>query len=249
MVYMFRLDGRKPGDLRPVSIETDVLKFPLGSVLIKGGDTQVLCAASVEDAVPKFLVGKGCGWITAEYDMLPASTPGRKQRSATAGRLDGRAQEIRRLIGRSLRAIVDTKKLGERTIWVDCDVIQADGGTRTLAVTGAWVALALAIHRLKEKLTLRANPLVNQVAAVSVGIVDGRCVLDLPYAEDSRAEVDMNVVMARGGLMVEVQGTAEAEPFTRKRLDTLLDLARRGCNRLMRIQRAALQTALKGARR
>jgi len=238
-----RPDGRRANALRPVSIETDVLKFPLGSVLIEAGDTRVLCAASVEESVPEFLKGRGSGWVTAEYGMLPASTPSRKRRASTVGQVDGRTQEIRRLIGRCLRAVVDLNRLGERTIWVDCDVLQADGGTRTLAGTGAWVAVALAVGRLREKRVLRHNPLRNQVAAVSVGIVGGRCLLDLSYPEDAAAEVDMNVVLTRNGEFVEIQGTAETTPFNERQLRKLLKLARSGCSRLIRIQRAALKVA------
>ena len=238
-----RPDGRRANQLRPVSIETGVLKFPMGSVLIKAGDTHVLCAASVEDGVPEFLAGKGQGWVTAEYEMMPASTPRRKRRASSVGRLDGRSQEIRRLIGRSLRTAVDMKRLGERTIWLDCDVIQADGGTRTLAVTGAWVALALAIQKLCDQKTVRLNPLRAQVAAVSVGIVEGRCLLDLCYAEDVAAEVDMNVVRTREGTYIEIQGTAENAPFDDDQLNDLLRLAKRGCGQLLRAQSAALKGA------
>jgi len=248
MSRLSRPDGRRANELRVVSIETDALKFPLGSVLIEAGDTRVLCAASVEDSVPDFLEGQGRGWVTAEYAMLPASTPTRKRRASSTGRVDGRAQEIRRLIGRSLRAVVDLDRLGERTLWVDCDVLQADGGTRTLAVTGAWVALALALRRLRAGTGLRRNPLRNQVAAVSVGVVNGRCVLDLPYREDVAADVDMNVVMTRSGEFVEVQGTAERTPFGQDKLRQMLRLARSGCRRLMRIQRAALKAASEGGR-
>ena len=238
-----RSDGRRTDQLRPVSIETDVLKFALASALVKAGDTHVLCAASVEETVPTFLKGKGVGWLTAEYDMLPASTPTRKPRSVF--KVDGRAQEIRRLIGRSLRAALDTSLLGERTIRVDCDVLQADGGTRTLAITGAWVALALAVERLGEKHGLPPNPLKRQIAAVSVGIVEGRRLLDLSYREDVAAEVDMNVVMTSKQEFVEIQGTAESKPFGPGQLERLTALAAKGCRRLFREQRAALKRASK----
>jgi ribonuclease PH len=236
-----RADGRRPGDLRPISIETGCLKFAPGSVLISAGDTRLLCAASVQEEVPPFLKGKGTGWITAEYGMLPASTPTRKPRETY--KPDGRTQEIRRIIGRALRAAVDLKPLGERTVWIDCDVLQADGGTRTLAVTGAWVALALAVRGLREKGLLAADPLRRQIAAVSVGIVRGKALLDLAYSEDSAAEVDMNVVMDSAGGFIEVQGTAEQAPFDRAALDRMLALAQQGCRRLMRAQNAALAAA------
>ena len=241
-----RADGRRANALRPVSIEIDVLKFPLGSVLIKAGDTHVLCAASVEDNVPDFLRGQCVGWVTADYAMLPASTPTRKARPSASSRVDGRTQEIRRLIGRCLRAVVDRTRLGERTVWIDCDVVQADGGTRTLAVTGAWVALAIALNRLRSEKTIKLSPLKTQLAAVSVGMVNGRCVLDLPYAEDARAEVDMNVVMTRAGDFVEIQGTAEGAPFGHDHLADMLRLAESGCRRLMRLQRDALKKANHG---
>ncbi len=233
-----RSDGRRPGDLRPITIETGCLKFATGSALMRAGDTHVLCAASVQEGVPDFLKGKGTGWLTAEYGMLPASTPQRKARETF--KPDGRSIEIRRLIGRALRMAVDLKQLGERTLWLDCDVLQADGGTRTLAVTGAWVALALAVRKLQAEGRLASDPLREQVAAVSVGIVDGVPVLDLPYVEDSRAEVDMNVVMTRAGRFIEVQGTAEKQPFDEAQLARLLALARKGCSGLMKMQSKAV---------
>lgn len=235
-----RIDGRRANELRPLRIETGYLKFAAGSALIRAGDTAVLCAASIREEVPEFLSGKGRGWITAEYAMLPASTQQRKPRES-AGKIDGRSMEIRRIIGRALRAAVDLEKLGERTIWLDCDVLQADGGTRTLAVTGAWVALALAVQQLNAKKLLKANPIINQVAAVSVGIVNGTPLLDLNYVEDSRAEVDMNVVLTSTGKFIEVQGTAEGEPFDKKGLDRMLTLAEAGCRKLMAAQRTALK--------
>jgi len=241
MPSKFRNDGREANELRPVRIEPRYLKFPPGSVLIRAGSTCVVCAASIENEVPEFLAGKGTGWITAEYGMLPASTPTRKPRESSLGRSDGRTQEIRRIIGRALRAAVDLRRLGERTLWIDCDVLQADGGTRTLAVTGAWVALALAVRKLRREKVLAQDPIRNQIAAVSVGVVGRRCLLDLDYSEDSKAEVDMNVVMTATGEFIEIQGTAESRPFRERRLRELLALARLGCRRLMKVQRAALR--------
>ena len=243
-----RSDGRRANELRPVSIESNVLKFAAGSALAKAGDTHVLCAATLQEGVPDFLEGTGKGWLTAEYGMLPASTPTRKRREATLGRPDGRAQEIRRIIGRTLRAAVDLNRLGARTLWMDCDVIQADGGTRTLAVTGAWVALALAVRRLRAEKILLRDPIRAQIAAVSVGVVNGRCLLDLSYEEDRAADVDMNVVMTGKGEFIEIQGTAEAAPFGKGQLDEMLALARSGCQRLMSMQRAALQAGQKRRR-
>ena len=241
MPRLSRPDRRRANELRPVTLQPGYLKFAHGSVLAAAGDTQVLCAANLLPRIPDFLRGTGKGWITAEYGMLPSSTPTRRRRDATLLHPDGRTQEIRRLIGRALRAAVDLRKLGERTVWIDCDVLQADGGTRTLSITGAWIALAIAVKRLCVDGTLDANPITRQIAAVSVGIVNGHCVLDLPYAEDSKAEVDMNIVMTRGGRFIEVQGTAESEPFTQEQNDKLLALARSGCKRLMRVQRETLK--------
>ncbi|MBX6378610.1 MAG: ribonuclease PH [Clostridia bacterium] len=231
-----RPDGRGPGDLRPVLLERGVLKFAEGSALVAYGDTRVLCAASVESGVPPFLRGSGQGWVTAEYGMLPRATPARTPREATRGRLSGRTMEIGRLVGRCLRAVVDLKALGERTVWIDCDVIQADGGTRTAAVTGGFVALVEAL----AKLGLPVLPVRDFVAAVSVGVVQGEPVLDLNYAEDSQATVDMNVAATGAGAFVEVQGTGEGEPFPRTDLDRLLDLALSGVRRLVAVQRAVL---------
>jgi ribonuclease PH len=234
-----RPDGRRLDQLRPVVLTRDYLRHPEGSVLVQFGDTKVICTASVEDRVPAFLKGKGQGWVTAEYAMLPRSTNTRTNRER--GGPSGRSQEIQRLVGRSLRAVVDMTKLGERTFWVDCDVIQADGGTRTAAITGAYVAVADAIRRVGERVTLPGAPLRDCVAAVSVGVVGGRAVLDLNYLEDSGAEVDMNVVMTGAGAFVEVQGTAEQTPFGRERLLDLLDLAGRGIGELVSLQRRALE--------
>jgi len=231
-----RHDGRRPDQLRPVTIIRDYLRHPEGSVLVSFGDTKVLCTASVEEKVPPFLKGRGQGWVTAEYGMLPRSTNTRTSRERNGP--SGRSQEIQRLVGRSLRAVVEMPKLGERTIWVDCDVIQADGGTRTAAITGGFVALADALGKIPG-----VNPtavLRDCVAAISVGIVSGEPALDLNYAEDSTAEVDMNVVMTGSGEFVEVQGTAEQVPFSRSRLDDLLALAERGIRRLVTLQRRAL---------
>jgi ribonuclease PH len=237
---MTRAGGRAPGELRPVRITRGYTRHAEGSVLVEFGDTRVLVTASVEDGVPSFLRGKGEGWVTAEYGMLPRSTHSRSAREAARGRQSGRTLEIQRLIGRSLRAVVDLRALGERTVTLDCDVLQADGGTRTAAITGAYVALADAISTLSARRVLLASPLHGQVAAVSVGIVAGRAVVDLDYAEDSTAETDMNVVMRNGGGFVEVQGTAEGHAFRRHELDALLDLAVGACERLFEVQLAAL---------
>jgi len=220
------------------------LKNPLGSALISMGDTRVLCAASVEDRVPGFLQGTGQGWVTGEYAMIPAATGSRTPREIGKGRPSGRTMEIQRLIGRALRSVVDRRALGERTVWLDCDVLQADGGTRTAGITGAFVALALALGRLRERGALRGAVLVDQVAAVSVGIVEGVPVLDLDYVEDSAAEVDMNVVRTGSGPYVEVQGTAESAPFSRARLDDMLALADLGIDRLLAAQREVLGAEL-----
>ena len=238
-----RADGRRADALRPVTMDPRFLRFPAGSVMATAGNTRVLCTASLVEGVPDFIQGRGTGWLTAEYAMLPASTPRRKPREITQGRPDSRGQEIKRIIGRSLRAAVDLKALGERTFWIDCDVLQADGGTRTAAITGAWTALALAVRRLRAAKTLANNPLHTQIAAAAVGVVDGRCLLDLIYREDVRAEVDMNVVMTRDERFIEIQGTSEAAPFDDRRLRQLLALARLGCKRLMRLQRAVLRKA------
>lgn len=237
-----RIDGRRPDQLRPVKITPHFQTFPAGSVLIECGGTRVVCAASLEERVPPFLVGSGKGWVTAEYSMLPSSTPTRSQREGAGSKPQGRTQEIQRLIGRSLRAIVDMNALGERTITLDCDVIEADGGTRTASITGAVVALGLAIKKLQNKGTLPANkPVLKQLlAAVSVGIVNGTPMLDLNYAEDSQADADCNVVQTQAGWLVEVQATAERKPFSREELHELLSLANKGIGELMGLQREAL---------
>ncbi len=227
-----RPSGRAPDELRALSFERAFTRHAEGSVLVGFGDTRVLCTASVEEGVPGFLRGAGQGWVTAEYGMLPRATHTRSQREAARGKQSGRTQEIQRLIGRSLRAVVDLKALGERTVTVDCDVLQADGGTRTAAITGGYVALADAVDALLRKRAIKSNPLHGQVAAVSVGIYRGTAVLDLDYAEDSNAETDMNVVMNSGGGFIEVQGTAEGHAFRRHELDQLLDLATQGIARL-----------------
>ncbi len=237
---MIRSDGRRADELRPVTIEPGFLKYAEGSALIGVGNTRVLCAASIEDRVPAWMKGRGVGWVTAEYAMLPRATHERTQRESSKGRLGGRTHEIQRIIGRALRAVTDMARLGERTVWLDCDVIQADGGTRTAAVTGACVALALALRTRFDPTDRARWPLVAMVAAVSVGIVAGRPLLDLAYDEDSKALVDMNVFMTDAGRFVELQGTAEAAPFDRHELETLLGLADLGIRRLFVLQHAAL---------
>jgi ribonuclease PH len=234
-----RPSGRAPDELRPLSFVRGYTEHAEGSVLVGFGGTRVLCTASVEEGVPSFLRGSGKGWVTAEYGMLPRATHTRGAREAARGKQSGRTQEIQRLIGRALRAVVDLKALGERTVTVDCDVLQADGGTRTAAITGGFVALADAIDTLLKRRALSANPIHGQVAAVSVGIYRGIAVLDLDYAEDSNAETDMNVVMNSGGAFVEVQGTAEGHAFRRHELDRLLDLASQGIARLHEAQQSA----------
>ena len=235
-----RFDGRKPEDLRPVKITRRFIKHAEGSVLIEMGDTKVICAATIEESVPPFLKGRGTGWVTAEYGMLPRCAQQRIRRESTSGKVGGRTHEIQRLIGRSLRAVMDMAYLGERTVWIDCDVIQADGGTRTASITGSFVALCDAVAEAREKRLITVNPVKDFLAAISVGIVGGTPVLDLCYAEDSKAEVDMNVVRTGSGGFVEVQGTAEGEPFTRAQMDELLELAGGGIDKLIEIQRQEL---------
>nr|VFK16823.1 MAG: RNAse PH [Candidatus Kentron sp. LFY] len=237
---MMRPSGRAPDELRPLRLTRNFTKHAEGSVLVEAGDTRVICTASVNDRVPMFLKGRGQGWVTAEYGMLPRSTGERMRREAAAGRQEGRTLEIQRLIGRSLRAVVDLAALGERTITVDCDVIQADGGTRTASITGGYVALLDAIAHLKAKRSLARDPIHGQVAAISVGIYKGVSVVDLDYAEDSDAETDMNVVMNGGGGFVEIQGTAEGHAFRQEELMRMLDLARQGIGLLLERQRQAL---------
>jgi ribonuclease PH len=235
-----RPSGRVADELRAISFERGFSRHAEGAVLVKFGDTHVLCTASVEENVPPFLRGKGQGWVTAEYGMLPRSTHTRQAREAAKGKQSGRTQEIQRLIGRSLRAVVDLKALGERTVTLDCDVLQADGGTRTAAITGAYVALAQACAALQKRGALSRTPLHGQIAAISVGVCNGGPVLDLDYAEDSQAETDMNVVMNSGGAFVEIQGTAEGHAFRRHELDALLDLAVSGLNKIFVLQSQAL---------
>lgn len=232
-----RSDGRLPEQLRPTRVTPNYLIHAEGSVLVEAGKTRVICTASVEDRVPPFRRNTGKGWVTAEYGMLPRATTTRMQRESSAGRVGGRTQEIQRLIGRSLRAVTRMEELGERTITLDCDVIQADGGTRTASITGAFVALVLAVKKLRDQDLIRSMPVTDYVAATSVGIVDGTPMLDLAYTEDSTAEVDMNIVKTGGGLYIEVQGTAEALPFGREALNRLLDLGDTGIRQLHAIQR------------
>ena len=233
-----RVDGRRPDQLRPVSIERGFMKHAEGSALIKMGDTHVICTASVENRVPHFLRGKDTGWITAEYAMLPRSTHTRIQRETQGPK--GRTQEIQRLIGRALRAVIDLDKLGTRTLWIDCDVLQADGGTRTASISGAYVAVVDAIEKLKNEGEIEEDPLGDSVAAVSVGIIDNTPMLDLCYAEDATAEVDMNIVMTGQGNFVEVQGTAEGNPFTLDQMQHLIALAQKGISEIAQRQRDVL---------
>jgi ribonuclease PH len=235
-----RSDGRDATELRTVSITPGFIRHADGSVLVEMGATRVICTASIEETVPQFLRDSGRGWVTAEYGMLPGSSPTRIPREAARGRVGGRTQEIQRLIGRSLRAVIDLESLGSRTIWLDCDVIQADGGTRTASITGGYVALALAVRRLRERGTLARNPLRASVAAVSVGVVGGEVLLDLCYEEDSRAAVDMNLVMTGDGQFVEIQGTAETQPFTAEQLARMTELGGGAIAELTRHQTAAL---------
>jgi ribonuclease PH len=237
---MNRTDGRTLDQLRPVQIDIGFVENPTGSALIRMGRTVVLCTVHVSEPVPAFLRGTGRGWVTAEYSLLPGSTDTRTEREAARGRPSGRTQEIQRLIGRSLRAVTDMESMGERCLWVDCDVLQADGGTRTAAITGGYVALAVACRRLIDRGMLRASPLRDSIAAVSVGIVDGEALLDLGYDEDARAEVDLNVVATGRGRLVEVQGTGEGGTFDRKDLDRMLDLGHRGIAELTRVQAEVL---------
>lgn len=237
---MQRLDGRKPEELRKVKILTDYIKFPEGSVLIEMGETKVICNATVDEKVPPFLKGLNKGWITAEYSMLPRATGIRNQREANKGKISGRTNEIQRLIGRSLRAIVDLDAIGERTITLDCDVIQADGGTRTASITGSFVALTLAMQKLVREGKIERLPLRDWLAAVSVGKLNDTLLLDLCYEEDSRAIVDMNIVMTGKGQFVEIQGTAEGYPFSRQELDGMLELGKQGVYRLIENQRKVL---------
>jgi ribonuclease PH len=242
---MTRTDGRSPSQLRPTTITPGFIPQAEGSVLIEVGRTKVICTASVEDRVPPFLRNTGKGWVTAEYGMLPRATNTRTQRESSAGKVGGRTQEIQRLIGRSLRSVTRLPELGERTIWVDCDVIQADGGTRTASITGGFVALVLAMQRLRELAILKVVPIVDYVAATSVGIVGGAALLDLAYDEDSKADVDMNFVKTGDGRFIELQGTAEGLPFDRRALDALMELADEGIKELITMQKAVVGDFLK----
>lgn len=237
---MSRQDGRTPNDLRPVTIHRHYIEHAEGSVLIEVGKTKVICTATIEDRVPPFLKGKGEGWISAEYGMLPRATGSRNQREVSRGKPGGRTMEIQRLIGRSLRSVINLRALGERTLWIDCDVIQADGGTRTASITGAFVAMVDACDWLRRNGMMEKLPITDYLAATSVGIIEGVPMLDLAYTEDSKAMVDMNLVMTGGGGLVEVQGTGESGPFTRTQLDELIELAQSGVQRLVAIQRASL---------
>jgi len=235
---MKRHDGRGPNQLRKIKITKNCMKHAEGSCLIEFGETKVICTASVEEHVPSFLKGKGTGWVTAEYGMLPRSCTTRIRRDRAAS--SGRTQEIQRLIGRSLRGVVDMSLLGERTIKVDCDVIQADGGTRTASITGGYIALALALKKIQKQKLIEKSPLIDDVAAISVGIFEGQLLLDLNYGEDSKAEMDMNVVMVGKGKFVEVQGTAEGVPFSKKEMDGLLNIAKKGIEELFTLQKKAI---------
>jgi ribonuclease PH len=237
---MTRVDGRAPDEMRPVAITLDYMSYAEGSCFIEMGDTKVICTATVDAGVPRWMLGKGVGWVSAEYSMLPRSSPERIQREVNRGRPSGRTQEIQRLIGRSLRAIVDMEVLGERTVWLDCDVVRADGGTRTASITGAFVALSRACEWMRTKDMITEWPLTDSVSAISVGLVGETPCLDLNYVEDSTAQVDMNVIMTGAGKLVEVQGTAEHGVFDRSQLDTLLDLATKGVGELITAQEAAL---------
>ncbi|MCM3568363.1 ribonuclease PH [Neobacillus mesonae] len=236
-----RVDGRESLQLRPVHIETNYIMHPEGSVLISVGNTKVICSASIEDRVPHFMRGEGKGWITAEYSMLPRATETRNIRESSKGKISGRTMEIQRLIGRALRAVVDLGAIGERTVWIDCDVIQADGGTRTASITGAFTAMAIALNKLAEKKSLAKFPIIDYLAATSVGVLkDKQTVLDLNYAEDSKAQVDMNVVMTGSGEFVELQGTGEESTFSYEQLQELLQAAQKGMIELFETQKAAL---------
>jgi ribonuclease PH len=239
---MIRIDGRRPNQLRPIKITKNYVKSAAGSVLIEMGETRVICAASVEESVPKWLHGKGQGWVTAEYSMLPYATLERKQRESSIGKIGGRTQEIQRLVGRSLRGVIDLKGLGERTIWIDCDVLEADGGTRTAAINGGFIALMLALQKLKANQKIEKIPVREYVGAISLGIFNKTPILDLCYEEDSKAEVDMNLVMTNQGRFIEVQGTAEHNPFTQDELNQMMRLARTGIKKIFQIQQHVLNS-------
>lgn len=236
-----RIDGRKADEIRAVRITRNYLKHPEGAALIEIGDTKVICTATVEDGVPSFLRDRGVGWVTAEYSMLPRATHFRSQRESSRGKIGGRTHEIQRLIGRSLRSVMDTSQLGERTVWIDCDVIQADGGTRTASITGAYIALYDALKFLRDEEIIESIPLSDSIAAISVGIVNGEACLDLNYYEDSKADVDMNFVMTGSGKYVEIQGTAEEAPFSTEEMAIMTGLAARGIAKLTGIQKEAIE--------
>lgn len=235
-----RIDGRRRDQIRPVKVTRNFTKHAEGSVLIEMGDTKVICTASIEEKVPPFLKGKGTGWVTAEYAMLPRATHDRSPRESVKGKQGGRTLEIQRLVGRALRAVIDTGRLGERTIWIDCDVIQADGGTRTASITGSFIALADAVGVLKKKDLIKVNPLTDYLAAISIGKVGGQVMVDLAYEEDSHAEVDLNLVMTGAGQYVEVQGTAEKTPFNKKDMDEFLDLGWGAIRELVDLQKSLI---------
>ncbi|MGA3083824.1 MAG: ribonuclease PH [Thermodesulfobacteriota bacterium] len=235
-----RMNGRKPDELRPVRIIRNFIKHAEGSVLIQLGETRVICTATLEDKVPPFLRNQGRGWITAEYAMLPRSTKTRSTRESTQGRVGGRTHEIQRLIGRSLRAVMDLSLIGERTFWIDCDVIQADGGTRTASITGAYVALVDAVECLRKEVSIPRHPIIDSVAAISIGVVDGQTFLDLNYEEDSKAEVDCNFVMTGRGRFIEIQGTAEGQPFSKESFEKMMVMAAQGIDKLTAIQHQVL---------
>jgi ribonuclease PH len=235
-----RMNGRKPDELRPVRIIRNYIKHAEGSVLIQLGETRVICTVTLEDKVPPFLRNQGRGWITAEYAMLPRSTKTRSTRESTQGRVGGRTHEIQRLIGRSLRAVMDLSLIGERTFWIDCDVIQADGGTRTASITGAYVALVDAVEYLRKEVSIPRDPIIDSVAAISIGVVDGQTFLDLNYEEDSKAEVDCNFVMTGRGRFIEIQGTAEGQPFSKESFEKMMAMAAQGINKLTTIQHQVL---------
>jgi ribonuclease PH len=235
-----RSDGRKPSQLRPLKITPSYIKTADGSVLIEMGDTRVICTAKLEERVPPFLRNSGKGWITAEYGMLPGSSQQRIGRESSRGKVGGRTHEIQRLIGRSLRSVADLKNLGERSVWIDCDVIQADGGTRTASITGAYIALMEAVRVWRARGILSADPIKDAVAAVSIGIVDGKILLDLCYEEDSKADVDMNFVMTGSGKFIEVQGTAESAPFTKKQMERMAEIAHQGIKELLQAQKKVI---------
>ncbi len=239
-----RPDGRSSNGLREIKVKTGFIKYAEGSCLFEAGNTKVICTASVEDGVPSFMKGQGTGWITSEYGMIPRSCQKRVPRESSKGKVQGRTHEIQRLIGRVMRGVVDLSALGERTILMDCDVIQADGGTRCASITGSFIALALALEHMKKEKKINKIPIINRVAAVSVGILDGKSYLDLTYDEDSRADVDMNVVMTDDGKFVEIQGTAEKEPFDRAQLDELLEIAHKGIKILIKKQEEVLEGVL-----